>query len=84
VCDRAAHEVCPIWPGQPITAHWEIHDPAAVDGTDEEESRAFKAFIELDARLKIFTNLRLDLLDKLALKRRLDEIGEMREERQLK
>jgi len=85
VCDRAASEVCPVWPGQPMTAHWGIHDPAAVEGTDEEKARAFnKAFRELDARLKIFTSLRLDLLDRMALKRQLDSIGQMREERQLK
>jgi len=85
VCDRAAAEVCPVWPGQPMTAHWGIHDPAAVEGTDDERVRAFtRAFTELDARLKIFTSLRLDMLDKLALKKQLDEIGQMREERQLK
>lgn len=78
-------EVCPVWPGQPITAHWGIQDPAAVQGTDEAKARAFyTAFVELDARLKIFTSLRLDLLDKLTLKRKLDEIGQLREERQLK
>ncbi|MEQ1574968.1 MAG: arsenate reductase ArsC [Vicinamibacterales bacterium] len=76
VCDRAAQEVCPIWPGQPMTAHWGIHDPAAVVGTDEEKKRAFnKAFRELDARLKIFSSLRIDLLDRLSLQRSLDEIG---------
>lgn len=85
VCDTAAQEVCPVWPGQPITAHWGIQDPAAVQGTDEAKARAFyTAFVELDARLKIFTSLRLDLLDKLTLKRKLDEIGQLREERQLK
>jgi protein-tyrosine-phosphatase len=85
VCDRAAEEVCPVWPGQPMTAHWGIHDPAAVEGTDEAQSRAFNiAFRELDARLKIFTSLRLEMLDRLALQRQLDEIGRMREERQLK
>ncbi|HTG99578.1 MAG TPA: arsenate reductase ArsC [Vicinamibacterales bacterium] len=76
VCDRAAAEVCPIWPGQPMTAHWGLTDPAAVEGTDEEKIRAFtSAFRELDARLKIFTSLRLERLDRLALKRQLDEIG---------
>jgi protein-tyrosine-phosphatase len=80
VCDRAAAEVCPMWPGQPMTAHWGIHDPAAVNGTDEEKARAFnKAFRELDARLKIFTSLRLDMLDKLTLQRNLDNIGRMHE-----
>ena len=71
-----AQEVCPIWPGQPITAHWGIHDPAAVKGSDEEKERAFnKAFRELDARLKIFTSLRLESLDQLSLRRQLDEIA---------
>jgi protein-tyrosine-phosphatase len=85
VCDRAAEEICPVWPGQPMTAHWGIHDPAAVEGTNEAQSRAFNiAFRELDARLKIFTSLRLEMLDRLALKRQLDEIGQMREERQLR
>ena len=81
VCDRAAEEICPTWPGQPMTAHWGIVDPAAVDGTDEERGRAFnRAFRELDARIKIFTSLRLDMLDKLALQRQLDAIGRTREE----
>ncbi len=81
VCDHAAKEVCPIWPGQPMTAHWGIQDPAAVEGTDAEKARAFTiAFRELDARLKIFTSLRLDKLDRLALKRQLDAIGQMRDE----
>jgi arsenate reductase len=76
VCDHAAQEVCPVWPGQPMTAHWGIQDPAAVDGSDEERARAFNtAFRELDARIKIFTSLRIDLLDKLALQRELDQIG---------
>ena len=84
VCDTAAQEVCPIWPGQPMTAHWGIHDPAAVEGTDEIKARAFnKAFRELDARLKIFTSLRLELLDRLALQQNLDAIGRTRAEHQL-
>ncbi len=81
VCDNAAQEVCPIWPGQPMTAHWGIADPAAVEGTDEEKERAFsRALRELDARLKIFTSLRLEALDRLSLQRQLDEIGQMRRE----
>ena len=81
VCDRAAQEVCPVWPGQPMTAHWGIADPAATAGTHDEQMRAFNtAFRELDARIKIFTSLRLDSLDRLALKRKLDDIGRMREE----
>ena len=84
VCDNAAAEVCPTWPGQPITAHWGILDPAAVDGGDEQQARAFnKAFRELDARIKIFTSLRFDMLDKLALKREVEAIGQIREERVL-
>jgi arsenate reductase (thioredoxin) len=85
VCDNAAQEVCPVWPGQPMTAHWGIQDPAAVEGTDEEKARAFnKTFRELDARMKLFTSLRLEMLDRMALKRELDAIGQLREERQLK
>jgi arsenate reductase len=81
VCDRAAKEVCPLWPGQPMTAHWGIEDPAAVEGPDEVKLRAFnKAFRELDARVKIFTSLRLDLLDRMALQRELDSIGRARVE----
>jgi arsenate reductase len=76
VCDDAANEVCPVWPGQPMTAHWGIPDPAAVTGTDDEKRRAFKeAFRALDARIKIFTSLRLEMLDRLALQRQLDAIG---------
>jgi protein-tyrosine-phosphatase len=79
VCDRAAAEVCPIWPGHPMTAHWGIGDPAAVEGSAEEKERAFqRTFRELDARLKIFTRLRFDALDELALRRQLNAIGEMR------
>jgi arsenate reductase len=77
VCDRAAAEVCPVWPGEPMTAHWGINDPAAVQGTSDEKERAFqKAFRELDARIKLFTSLRLESLDQLSLKRRLDDIGQ--------
>jgi protein-tyrosine-phosphatase len=81
VCDRAAEMVCPTWPGQPMTAHWGIHDPAGVEGTREDQERAFnKAFRELDARIKIFTSLRLELLDRLSLQRQLDAIGRHRDE----
>ena len=76
VCDDAAAEVCPVWPGQPMTAHWGIEDPAAVVGSDEVKARAFtKAFGELDAAIKIFTSLRLEMLDRMALQRHLDSIG---------
>jgi protein-tyrosine-phosphatase len=79
VCDNAAAEVCPVWPGQPMTAHWGVEDPAAVTGSDEEKARAFTmAFRELDARIKIFTSLRLEMLDRMALQKRLDEIGTTR------
>jgi protein-tyrosine-phosphatase len=76
VCDNAAEEVCPIWPGQPMTAHWGIADPAAVGGTAQDKERAFQlAFRELSARIGIFTSLRLEALDQLALQRQLDAIG---------
>lgn len=76
VCDRAAQEVCPVWPGQPVTAHWGIEDPAAVDGADDVKRRAFtRAFLELDARIRIFTSLRLEVLDRMALQKQLDAIG---------
>jgi protein-tyrosine-phosphatase len=81
VCDNAAKEICPIWPGQPMTAHWGVADPAAAEGSDEAKLRAFEmAFRELDARIKIFSSLRLQKLDRLSLQRRLDEIGDMRGE----
>lgn len=76
VCDNAAGEVCPIWPGQPMTAHWGVPDPAAVQGTDEEKRKAFlKAFTELTTRINLFMNLPIGKLDRLALKKKLDEIG---------
>jgi len=85
VCDNAAQEACPFWPGQPMTAHWGIHDPAEVEGSDEEKAKAFTtAFRELDARIKIFTSLRLESLDQLSLQRQLDAIGQTRLETQLK
>ena len=76
VCDQAASEVCPVWPGNPVTAHWGVPDPAAVEGTDAEKSRAFRvAFQALETRIKLFTALRLEALDRLAIKREVDEIG---------
>jgi protein-tyrosine-phosphatase len=76
VCDKAAGEVCPVWPGQPMTAHWGIEDPAAVQGSDEEKRRAFmRAFTELSTRINLMLALPLDKLDRMTLKRRLDEIG---------
>ena len=76
VCDNAAGEVCPIWPGQPITAHWGIPDPAAVQDSDEQKRKAFmRAFTELSTRINLFMSLPIAKLDRLALKRRLEEIG---------
>jgi len=76
VCDNAAGEVCPIWPGQPMTAHWGIGDPAAIAGTDEVKRRAFlRAFTELATRINLFLSLPLDKLDRLVLQKKLDEIG---------
>ena len=76
VCDNAANEVCPIWPGQPMTAHWGVPDPAAVKGTDEEVQRAFRhAFLLLNRRITLFLSLPLSSIDNLALKTELDKIG---------
>ena len=76
VCDNAAGEVCPVWPGQPVSAHWGVEDPAAVEGTDEEKRRAFvRAMTTLQRRIELFLSLPHGKLDKLALKRRLDDIG---------
>lgn len=76
VCDNAANEVCPIWPGQPMTAHWGIPDPAAVCGTPEEIERAFsQAFQALDRRIGLFLCLPFATLDAFALQKRLDQIG---------
>jgi arsenate reductase (thioredoxin) len=76
VCDNAAHEVCPIWPGQPITAHWGVPDPAAVTGSSEQIARAFRdAFLVLDRRIGLFLSLPLPTLDTLAIKKEIDRIG---------
>ena len=76
VCDNAAGEVCPVWPGQPITAHWGVADPAAATGTDAERRKAFlRAFTELSVRINLLLALPLEKLDRLTLKRKLDEIG---------
>jgi len=76
VCDQAAGETCPYWPGQPMTAHWGVPDPAAATGTDEEKRRAFRdAFLVLRRRIELFASLPLDKLSGLALQQRLTEIG---------
>lgn len=80
VCDKAAGEVCPAWPGQPMTAHWGIDDPAAATGSDEDTRKAFvKAFTQLGRRISLFISLPMEKLDKLSLKRQLDDIGRLRE-----
>ena len=77
VCDNAADEVCPIWPGQPMTAHWDVPDPAAAEGTDAERHLAFAdAYRMLGNRISIFANLPLRSLDRLTLQKRLDEMGQ--------
>jgi arsenate reductase len=76
VCDQAAGEVCPMWPGQPMTAHWGVDDPARVEGPDAHKRKAFlRAFTELSTRINLFVNLPLAKLDRLALRKKLDEIG---------
>lgn len=76
VCDNAAGEQCPVWPGQPMTAHWGIADPAAVEGSEVEKTLAFRrAFAELERRIKIFVSLPLTAMDRLQLQTRLDAIG---------
>jgi arsenate reductase len=81
VCDQAAGEVCPIWPGQPMSAHWGIPDPAAATGSDAEIERAFfRAYEQLHRRISLFTSLRLESLDRVALQKRIDEIGRTRDD----
>lgn len=76
VCDNAAKEVCPVWPGRPVTAHWGIPDPAAVEGSVEEQRKAFlKAFLQLQTRINLFLALPIATLDKLSLQHHLNEIG---------
>jgi arsenate reductase len=76
VCDNAASEVCPVWPGQPMTAHWGVPDPAAVAGTPEQIERAFRdAFVVLDRRINLFLSLPIASLDALAIKKEINRIG---------
>ena len=76
VCDNAAGEVCPIWPGQPISAHWGVEDPAAVEGSDDDKRKAFlKAFTVLQRRISLFASLQLDQLDRFSLQTKLRDIG---------
>ena len=77
VCDNAAGEVCPVWPGNPTTAHWGIADPAAVEGSDADKAFAFrKALKELETRIKLFTGLPIASLDQMTLREKLREIGQ--------
>lgn len=81
VCDNAAGEVCPVWPGQPISAHWGFEDPAAVEGTDDEKRRAFEqTFRHMMNRVRLFVNLPLTMLDHTAIKRELSNIGKTEQE----
>lgn len=80
VCDNAAGEVCPVWPGQPVTAHWGVEDPAAAKGNDEAKRHAItQAFRMLSRRIALFTSLPLAKLDAISLQRQLDEIGQLRQ-----
>jgi arsenate reductase (thioredoxin) len=76
VCDNAANEICPVWPGQPMTARWGVPDPAQVKGTAEEIARAFRdAFMTLDRRIGLFLSLPISSLDRMAIQREIDRIG---------
>ncbi len=83
VCDRAAGEVCPVWPGRPVTAHWDVPDPAAAGGSDIEKAAAFrKALQALESRIQLFVSLPIASLDERTLKRRLDALGRDRSGRE--
>jgi protein-tyrosine-phosphatase len=76
VCDQAAGELCPVWPGNPVTAYWGVPDPAAVQGTQAEQRKAFReAYVGLENRIKLFVALPIEKLDRMAIKRNVDEIG---------
>jgi arsenate reductase (thioredoxin) len=78
VCDQAAGEVWPVWPGNPMTAHWGVPDPAAAQGAEAERRRAFRAaYLALENRIKLFTALPIDKLDRMAIQRSVDEIGRL-------
>lgn len=76
VCDNVEKEVCPIWPGQPMTAHWGVRDPAAVTGSTEQVGKAFRDVFLLDRRISLFLNLPLQAPDKLAIKKEIDKVGQ--------
>jgi len=81
VCDEAAGEPCPIWPGNPVTAHWGVPDPAAATGTETERRNAFRAaLLTLESRIKLFAGLPLDTLDRIAVARKVDAIGRRRDD----
>ena len=76
VCDDAAGEICPVWPGHPVTAHWGVPDPASIEGSDEQRTRAFRETLRvLSNRIRAFTALPFEKLDRLALKKHVDDIG---------
>jgi protein-tyrosine-phosphatase len=76
VCDNAAGEACPVWPGRPMTAHWGVEDPAAFEGPEDKKRELFRrTYAELERRIELFTNLNIESLNRLSLQSRLDEIG---------
>lgn len=80
VCDNAANEVCPVWPGQPMTAHWGVPDPAAVEGAEHEKVAAFREALKmLERRIRLFTSLPVNSLNRMTLKQKVDEIGKSTE-----
>jgi arsenate reductase len=79
VCDQAAGEVCPVWPGNPVTAHWGIPDPAAVQGTEADQRRAFRdTYVALENRIKLFVTLPIDKLERMALQREVEDLAHLR------